>query len=358
MDQNLKQSTIDNLTKAQAILIVVDQNAGTGGVAAGLALMLACEKLGKNASIVAKNPTVSDAQKLYGVDKIGKTQGSQNLVISISNAVETVDRVSHYLDGDNLKLTLHAFPGSSGPNKNEVSFSQEMVEPDVIFAIGFQNEEEMKQNVSHVQNIAPTTWLVNISRQDMGQIFAQVNVFDPNSSGLSEITAQLVADLALPMDEDIAFNLYQGILEETRQFNPGTIGPKTFEIASWLVKFGAGNASFASTSDSESGRASFAGGNQPSTPQPAMAKPSFQMQNMADPIQPQFNIPSVSNSYPPMQTQQVSSQAQPINHGEIIETPIQQVERETVPSAASASGDDWLQPPKIYKGSKSFDTKE
>lgn len=255
MDQNLKQNTIDNLTKAQAILIVVSENAGVGGVAAGLALMLACEKLGKIASIVAKSPTVSDALKLYGVDKIGRAQGSQNLVLAINNAVETVDRVSHYLDGDNLKLTLHAFPGSTGPTQNDISFSQEMVEPDVIFAIGFQNEEEIKQNVTHVQNISPNTWLINISRQDLGQIFAQVNISDPNSSGLSEITAQLIADLALPIDEDIAFNLYQGILEETKQFNPGAIRSKTFEIAGWLIKFGAGNASLASTSDSESRRA-------------------------------------------------------------------------------------------------------
>src|SRR3989344_2115046 len=279
MDQNLRQSTLDNLTKAQAILIVVDQNAGVGGVAAGLALMLACEKLGKSVSIVAKNPTVSDAQKLYGVDKIGLAQGSQNLVISINNAVETVDRFSHFLDGDNLKLTLHAFPGSSGPNKNEVTFAQEMVEPDVIFTIGFQNEEEMKQNVTHVQNISPNTWLINISRQDMGQIFAQVNVFDQNASGLSEITAQLAADLALPMDEDIAFNLYQGILEETKQFNPGAIGPKTFEIASWLIKFGAGNASFA--------RIGQPGIAQPNIPQSNMAQPAFQPLDMMSPIQPQ-----------------------------------------------------------------------
>lgn len=350
MDQNLKQNTIDNLTKAQAILIVVSQNSGFGGVAAGLALFLAAQKLGKNASIVAKGPTVSDAQKLYGVDKIGQAQGSQNLVLSISNAVETVDRVSHYLDGDNLKLTLHAFPGSTGPVQNDVTFSQEMVEPDVIFAIGFQNEEEMKQNVAQVQNISPNTWLVNISRQDVGQIFAQMNVFDPNSSGLCEITAQMLTDLALPMDEDIAFNLYQGILEETKQFSPGAIGPKTFEIAGWLIKFGAGKASLAGSSQS--------GVSQPTMVQSNISQPAFQRPNMVDPIQSQFGVPPVSNSYPPVQPQQASSQAQPINPGEIIETPLQQVEREKTPSAASGSGDDWLKPPKIYQGSKSFDSKE
>lgn len=349
MDQNLKQNTIDNLTKAQAILIVVSENAGLGGVAAGLALMLACEKLGKTASIVAKSPTVSDAQKLYGVDKIGQIQGSQNLVLAISNAVETVDRVSHYLDGDNLKLTLHAFPGSNGPAQNDVSFSQEMIEPDVIFAIGFQNEEEMKQNVTHVQNISPNTWLVSISRQDMGQIFAQVNVFDPNSSGLSEITAQLVADLALPMDEDIAFNLYQGILEETKQFNPGAIGSKTFEIAGWLIKFGAGNASLART-----GQPSMP---QSRMPQPNVAPPAFQPQDMMPPVQPQYSVPPVSNSYPQFQPQ-AASQNQAGSAGEIVETPLTQVEREKAPTATSTSGDDWLKPPKIYQGSKSFDSKE
>lgn len=331
MDQNLKQTTLDNLTKAQSILVAVSENSGLDGLAAGLSLFLAVKKLGKNVSIFGKNPTVDDAQKLYGVDNIGNSRGTKNLVIVVANAVETVDRVSHYLDGDKLKLTLHAFPGSTGPAKEDVSFSEEITEPDVIFAVGFESEETLRQYVTHVNNISPNAWLVNINTKDLGQIFAQVNVFDQKASGLSEITSQVIGDLALPMDEDIAFNLYQGILESTQKFSPALVGPQTFETASYLIKFGAGKASFAAPRPDNY--------SQPSPTQPKTAYPPsptfdfFQPQNQT-PIQPQ-------------------PQPQVQNTGDIVETPINQVEREK-----SASDDDWLNPPKIYSGSKSFDSKE
>lgn len=326
MEQNLKQTTLDNLTKAQSVLVAVAESSGTGGLAAGLATYLSCQKLGKNVSIMAKSPTVDDAQKLYGVDSIGKTQGSSNLVVVVKNAVETVDRVSHYLDGDQLKLTLHAFPGTRGPSQEDVSFSKELIEPDVIFAIGFESEEALKKYITHAQNISPNCWLINITHRDTGQIFAQVNVFDEGASGLSEITANLISDLALPVDEDIAFNLYHGISQDTNNFSPAAIGPRTFEMASWLIKFGAGHASFA-------------GG---SKPKPAGAV--FQPFDMTKPLMPQFDT----------QLQQQTPQAQPMSPGEITETPINQVEREKT----AEESDDWLNPPKIYQGSKTFDSKE
>lgn len=351
MEPNLKQTTLDNLTKAQSVMIVASETSGTSGLAAALALYLACQKLGKSTSIVAKSPTVGEAQKLYGVGNIGKTQGSQNLVVIVKNAVETVDRVSHYLDGDQLKLILHAFPGTSGPQQQDVTFSQEILESDVIFAIGFESEEALKQYITHVQNISPNSWLININTRDTGQIFAQVNVFDENASGLGEIAAQLISDLALPVDEDIAFNLYQGISQDTNNFNAGSIGSRTFEIASWLVKFGAGHASFA-------------GGKKHAQQQyiPQMPAPedfpqavNFQSQ---DPFQT-MNFPSPSSMQqpmPPAQPIQNPAQTAPQSGSDILETPLQQVEREK--HVAGDADDDWLNPPKIYHGSKSFDTKE
>lgn len=312
MDQNLKQNTLDNLTKAQSVLIAVSDNSGFDGLAAGLSLFLSNQKLGKNVSIYAKSPTVGDAQRLYGVDQIGKSRGAKNLVVIVDDAVDTVDRVSHYLDGDKLKLILHAFPGSNGPEKSHVSITEEIMDPDVVFAVGFENEESLKQNITHVQNISPNAWLVNVSKVDVGQIFAQVNYFDPACSSLSEISAKLVSDLAMPIDEDIAYNLYEGIAEATKRFDPGMIGPNTFELASWLVKFGAGKASFVST------------GRNKAVEQQIQAQPMTQNQQAE-------SIPTIGLST-------------------FDQTPIEQVEKER------ETDKDWLQPPKIYKGSKSFDS--
>ncbi len=337
MDQSLKEKTLDNLTKAQSILIMVSQNSQTDGLASGLALYLSLAKLSKNASISAKAPSVGDAQKLYGVDKIGQYKGNKNLVIVINNAIETIDRVSHFLDGDKLKLILHVFPESGGISQNQITFEEEGIKPDVIFTIGYSLENELRTEIEHVQNIDSTSWVVNISLKDLGQILAQVNVFNDKAASLSEITGDYLSQLALPMDEDIAYNLYTGISEATEMFAPAKTSPLSLEIASWLLKFGAG-------------RASLAGSNRPVTigeipavsPQiipestlQSFSTPQFETQPVPAPIQPQPQF-----------------QPQPV----VEEAPLVQVEEPQEQPPPVKSSKSWLNPPKIYKG-QSFDSK-
>ena len=72
MDPSSKEKTLERLTKAQNVSIIVSDSSGFDGLASGLALYLSLTKLGKNIALYAKHPTVGDASKLYAVDKIGK----------------------------------------------------------------------------------------------------------------------------------------------------------------------------------------------------------------------------------------------------------------------------------------------
>lgn len=337
MDQSLKERTLENLTKAQSIVVIVNEDSSIDGLASGLAIYLSLVKLGKNVSILAKTPSVGDAQKLYGVDKIGTYKGSKNLIVVINNAIETIDRVSHFLDGDKLKLILHVFPQSNGISQNQISFEEEGVKPDVVFAVGYNSEDELKKEIEHVQNIDSKTWLVNISRKDLGQIFAQVNMFDEKAASLSEITGSFINQLALPVDEDIAYNLYAGISEATLMFSPARTGPLSLEIASWLLKFGAGRAGFAQMGDSRSLPTSFA----------ESAQANFAQAQTLSQQPPQHPTPEqvVMPKVPPIQPSQ--PQAAPTN---------QTSEPAPAPQEPkiSTSSKSWLNPPKIYKGSETF----
>lgn len=333
MDQILKDKTLANISKSQLILILVNINSGIDGLAAGLGLNLSLEKLGKKTAIMTKAPSVGDAQKLYGVDKIGKFKGSKNLVIVIDNAIETIDRVSHFLDGEKLKLILHVFPQSSGISQNQITFEEESIKPDIVFAIGFNTEDELKTEIAHVQNIDSTSWLINISLRDLGQLLAQVNVFNENAASLCEITADFINQLALPVDEDIAYNLYTGISEATSMFSPVLTGPLSLEVAGRLLKFGAGRASLAQS------RQSSAHINSLISPQP---------------IQP-VSQPSETPKNPAPQIQEQLQETRPAGEEP---SPLQNQEPDSVPSAEPQplkSDKNWLNPPKIYKGSQPFD---
>ncbi|OGD82989.1 hypothetical protein A2165_03940 [Candidatus Curtissbacteria bacterium RBG_13_40_7] len=307
MDENLKQGTLEKLTKAQAILVAVSPASGFDGLACGLALYLSLSKLGKNVAILAKPPTVSDAMKLYSVDKVGGANQSNNMVIVVKDAVTSVDKVTYFLDGDRLKIVLHSLAGSQGVIKDQISFEQAPPKADLIFTIGFSSKEELKNEFIHEQLFDSTVWIVNIAKSILEQKFAQANFSNPEATSFSEICAQLIQQLALPLNEDIAYNLYAGIAYATENFSISKSSPVSFEIASWLVKFGAARASFARE----------------------IAKPvqesKIQPQSQ---IQPDYYTPSTPYEAPP----------------------IEEVEKE------KKSQEDWLKPPKIYKGSKSFDS--
>lgn len=301
MDPISKEKTLEKLTKAQNVSIVVSESSGFDGLASSLALYLSLTKLGKNVALYAQQPTVSDALKLYAVDKIGKGPQGKSLIINVAGAVNTVDKVTYFLDNDKLKIVIHPLAGSNGTSAEQISFEQAPAKSDLRFLIGFKTTEELNTQFIHEQSFTPDSWTVAISQGEMNQKYAQAFVSNPQATSLSELTASLLRDLALPLDEDIAYNLYNGISHSTNNFEAAKSTPMTLEIASWLIKFGAGRASFAQKSQAPS---------------------------LAASVSPPLNV---SKSFE-----------------QIDEIPIDQVEFEK-------SQKEWLKPPKIYKGSKSFD---
>lgn len=331
MDQQTKEKTLENLTKSENILVVAAESAGFDGIAAGLALYLSLSKLGKNVVILAQSPTAGDAQRLYAIDQIGKVGGSKNPVIVIKDAVATVDKVTYFLDGDKLKVVIHPLPGSKGVSPDQMSTEYTTAQPNLIFTLGFDNLSTLEKEIPHEHKITSDTWVVNISRRQSQQKFAQHEYFDPQSGSISEVTTSVLQDLALPLDEDIAYNLYAGIADSTNNFAPANTSAKTFEIAGWLVKFGAG-------------KASLAGLGQPSpTPKPQIA-PQFGQFAPRFPSQPKSAFPPPR---PPMT---------PFNPADFFDqtAPIEEVESAPETAIQEKDSKDWLKPPKIYKGSKSF----
>ena len=245
MDQNYKDTILDNLTKAENILIVVSKTLGYDGLAAGLALYLSLIKLDKNVSIVAKAPTVGDAQSLYGVDKIGRAESVRNPVVVIDNAVETVDKITYFLDKTKLKVVIHRLRGTQEITQDQISVEYTSAPASIIFAIGVDNLYDLRSEFTHEQEISPEAWILNISNLEPSQKFAQIDVVNTQAAGVSEVMARMLQDLALPVDEDIAYNLYSGVRASTNNFSPNLVSPISFEIASWLMKFGAGKTSLA-----------------------------------------------------------------------------------------------------------------
>lgn len=319
MDPKLKDTVLDQIAKAESIAIVVSkQPLGFDGLAAGLSLYLSLIKLDKNVSIVAQPPTVGDAQSLYGVDRIGSNQSNKNPQIVVENAIETVDKVTHFLDKDKLRLIIHQLPGTPTITKDQIKIEYTQTPANLIFAVGIDNLPDLRSQLTNGQEFTPEALIINISNLEPSQKFASIDIVNTQAASVSEVAAKMIQDFALPLDEDIAFNLYSGVRASTNNFSPSLVSSLTLEIASWLLKFGAGKASLA-----------------------RQAAPSFP-----------FPFPQM-NPAPRPQPQQ------PVDIDENLDddffekmTALENVET-AVQGQEAPKSNEWLKPPKIYKGSKS-----
>ena len=341
MDDYQRKQILDKLSLAQSVLIAVSPKSGFDGLASGLALYLSIKKFGKTAAISANEPTVNDANNLYGVDKINKLEGKEDLVVVINDAINTVDKVTYNLDGDELKIKVHALSGSQGVSPNSVSLEKAISYPETVIAIGFNSAGEMKNEITHEQINSSTSWIMSINRDKPSEKFAQIELSDPAAATISELTTKIITNLALPFDEDISFNLYSGIKITTNMFSPKNTAPSTLEAAQHLIKLGAGSASLAS--ESRRGRLA-SGDDEVKSSRQAVTSfgrtpkfDSYQQRQAADVGKYQSIKPQTSDEpHNPLYTEEQT-------------TPLEEVETK------EASKESWLKPPKIYRGSKSFD---
>ena len=333
MDQEAQETILTKLTKSEHPAVVVSGDATFDDLAAGLALYLSLKNLGKNASIFANTPTVDDARKLYGVGQIGNAQNRKNLVIKVQNAVKSVDKVTYFLDKENrLNITVHALAGGPGISSEDVSYESSSVLADVIFAINFKSKMELEQIITPEQFNDPNVLTISLTRKVMDQKIAQINILDESSGSTSEMVTATVQRLALPVNEDVAYNLFSGISFATDNFSPSRSTPRSFEAAGWLIKFGAGKSSMAT-----SYRDSFNFDRVPALPPQRPIRQTDQTQNAM-----------VSQSASNFTQNQLTTQEDIL--------PQEQSPKQDFPKKPSELKKDWLRPPKIYKGAKSFDT--
>lgn len=333
MDDYLKRQTLDKLSKVRSILIAVEKDSNFDSLAAGLALYSSLKKVGKIAIIKAKEPNVGDARRLYAIDKIDGGTHKNDLVITVNSAVKNVDKVTYYLDADVLKIVVHSLPDSNGISTSDISLSNTAPKPDLIFAIGFTSQTQLKQEITHEQEIDPNVWIIAINIGNMTQKFAQIHLDGQLSTSYSELTTRLLQDLSLPLDEDISFNLYSGIQSKTNSFSPKLVSQSTLEVVQYLLKF-------------SPGKANLANGHAQSTVSLDEIKEDFGAKSPV--MEPAVRI----------QTRQINKDEKP----SIPQAPVDSLLYEESPQTSVENveikenlKESWLKPPKIYRGSKSFD---
>lgn len=187
----LLDKVISKIQNYQNFLLMIHEDPDGDTLAATIAIFWALKKIGKNTAMVCKDPVPKPFVFLPGTSKI-----KPDILFGDYEVIIIVDC------GD-LKRT--GFP------------------------------DRLKKFARISKN------LINIDHHPKNDLWkiANLNLVDQNASSASEMVWEIFKKMEIAIDKDIATALLMGIYTDTGGFKHSNTTPKTLEIASELLNFGA-----------------------------------------------------------------------------------------------------------------------
>ncbi len=231
------ESLRNSLQKARDIIIFLPNNPSVDATASALALYLC---LRKNKRVTIGCPTLMRAEfnHLYGIDRVTDKIANRNLVISFAYEKEAIEKVSYNIDKGKFNLVIEPRNGYEPLDINKVSYSHLGMKADLIFVVGAQSLDELKELYQKEKSFFEESFIINISNKKNNNDFGKINLVSKEAS-CAEILVYLFKQLNLSIDEDAATNLLAAIETETNYFQNSDIGASTFESVAWCLKRGA-----------------------------------------------------------------------------------------------------------------------
>lgn len=234
------------LPSAKNILIAVASGADVDKLAAGLSLFLTFEAQGKQVSIVSDDAMLVSHTHLFGVDHVQKTLPSTeggNLTLTLEGVassdgtVPALEKLDWYAENNNLNLVFHVLPnqtfqpGRIVPRYQGSGFN-------LIFVVGAANLNALGGVYQQNTNAFSGTHIVNVDTQAANTSFGQTNIIDTQASSVSEVMANLTADLGFALDADSASNLLAGIFDSTNNLFDQKVTADTYVAVANCLRVG------------------------------------------------------------------------------------------------------------------------
>lgn len=238
MDLTLESNALkDNLAQANQIVIAIPDTANKDVAAAALSVYLSLQALQKNPLILYPKKPIVDWGNLVGVNKITQNVGNKNFIVSLDYIEGSIEKVSYNIENNKFNLVIEPRPGAPIFDEKKVKYSYAGVNTDLIIVVGAKNLDALGKFYTDNKSLFETKPIVAISNILGGEI-GKVNIVRPVST-VSEIMTHLLSQMEMPMDTDIATNLWSGIISGSLNFSNNQVDADTFEAAAIVLKHGA-----------------------------------------------------------------------------------------------------------------------
>lgn len=219
------------------VAIVIPANFSPDLIAAGLALLMALKKVNQSVVLLSPTPARVGDSNLFDIDQLTDSLPSENFVITLKNAVPKLKRVKHFVDGEDLKFMLFPRENAEKFNPSDISHSYESASFDLVIALG-QDARSATSSFPELGNAAILVISHNSSHIGSSESAFQ-SITDPEAVSVSELVARIIESAKLPVWEDLAYNIFQGLSSATNNFSVARVTQGVLETATWAVASGA-----------------------------------------------------------------------------------------------------------------------
>jgi len=239
MDNQALQKIRDTFASSQQVTLIVGKNPSVDHMAAALSLYLSLAAKGKKATVISPTEPIVELSSLVGIDKVKMNpEGSGgDLVVSFPYREGEIEKVSYTIEGESLNIVVKAGEAGLTFSEQDVVFKRGSDKIDLIVTIGVSQLSGVSDVLS--QDIMKDVAIINIDNSSQNEGFGSMVLVSPKFSSLSEQVADLMLNLELEMDADIAQNLMLGLIAGTNNFQNASTSYLAFEIAGILLKRGA-----------------------------------------------------------------------------------------------------------------------
>ena len=235
---NPKNQVIEQLKKANNVLVTVSNNPTVDQLSAAIGLTLALNKLNKHATAVYSGATPSTIEFLQPEKTIEKTTDSlRDFIISLDKA--KADKLRYKVEDKFVKIFIT--PYHTSLTDADLEFSQGDFNVDVIVAIGVHQREELDQAITSHGRILHDAVTISINNNQTAELGA-VNWFESDASSLCEMVVGVLEPIQgekVILDNQIATSFLTGIVAETQRFSNTKTTAHTMNVSATLMKAGA-----------------------------------------------------------------------------------------------------------------------
>jgi hypothetical protein len=240
MDTVTLQQIRDLLQKNNKIAIAVGSAPSVDDMAAALSLYLSLSQLNKSVSIASPDLPLVEHSSLVGIDRV-KTQleggSGGDLVVSFPYREGEIEKVSYTIDNGYLNIVVKAGEQGLTFQERDVVFKRGGGAPAVLVVVGTPRLSDLG-NLFNPDELKDTT-VVNIDNKNDNQGYGDMVLVSPQFSSVSELMANILMQLGIDPDIDIAQNLLSGIAFATNNLQSTGISYTTFEVIAALMRKGA-----------------------------------------------------------------------------------------------------------------------